>query len=59
MNLCNIEEMTIMTLIQGKKGDKLFIKDIRERELDSRLLSLGLCRGTNLSLKILLMEIFS
>lgn len=34
-----------MTLIQGKIGEKLFIKDIREKKLDSRLLSLGLCRG--------------
>ena len=34
-----------MTLIQGKKGEKLLVKDIKERELDSRLLSLGLCRG--------------
>ena len=34
-----------MTLIQGKKGDRLFVKDIKERKLDSRLLSLGLCRS--------------
>lgn len=34
-----------MTLGEGKKGDKFLVKDIKEKKLDSRLLSLGLCRG--------------
>ena len=40
-----------MTLIQGKKGEKLLVKDIKERELDSRLLRLGLCRGDEFTIK--------
>ena len=40
-----------MTLIQGKKGEKLLVKDITERELDSRLLSLGLCRGDEFTIE--------
>ena len=40
-----------MTLIQGKKGEKLLVKDIKERELDSRLLSLGLCRGDEFTIE--------
>ncbi len=35
----------MMTLLQGKVGDKFFLKNIIEKKLDTRLLSLGLCRG--------------
>ena len=34
-----------MTLIEGKVGEKFLLKDIDERKLDTRLLSLGVCRG--------------
>ena len=34
-----------MTLKDSKKGNKFRITNIREKNLDSRLLSLGLCRG--------------
>ena len=32
-----------MTLKESKKGNKLRITNIREKNLDSRLLSLGVC----------------
>ena len=34
-----------MTLVEGKIGEKFLLKDIDERTLDTRLLSLGVCRG--------------
>ena len=34
-----------MTLLQAKAGDKFKIKDIKERKLNSKLLSLGVCNG--------------
>ncbi len=34
-----------MTLLDGKKGSKFKVKNIREKSLDSKLLSLGVCRG--------------
>ena len=34
-----------MTLKDSKKGNKFRITNIREKNLDSRLLSLGVCRG--------------
>ena len=34
-----------MTLVEGKVGDKFLLKDIDQKELDTRLLSLGVCRG--------------
>ena len=34
-----------MTLVEGKVGEKFLLKDIDERKLDTRLLSLGVCRG--------------
>lgn len=40
-----------MTLIQGKIGEKFLIKNIREKKLDSKLLSLGLCRGDSFTVE--------
>ena len=34
-----------MTLVEGKVGDKFLLKDIDQKKLDTRLLSLGVCRG--------------
>ena len=34
-----------MALLQAKAGDKVKIKDIKERKLNSKLLSLGVCNG--------------
>lgn len=34
-----------MTLFEGKIGGKFMLKEIEDRNLDSRLLSFGLCRG--------------
>ena len=34
-----------MTLLQAKAGDKFRIKEIKEKNLNMRLLSLGVCNG--------------
>ncbi len=34
-----------MTLSNGKTGEKIRVKDIKEKNLNTRLLSLGLCKG--------------
>ena len=34
-----------MTLVEGNIGEKFLLKDIDQRTLDTRLLSLGVCRG--------------
>mgnify|MGYP003586847380 FL=1 len=40
-----------MTLEKCKSGEKIRVKDIKEKNLNSRLLSLGLCKGDDCTIE--------
>ncbi len=40
-----------MTLEKCKSGEKIRVKDIKEKNLNARLLSLGLCKGDDCTIE--------
>lgn len=40
-----------MTLVEGIAGERFLLKDIEDKKLDTRLLSLGLCRGDEFTIE--------